>query len=127
LRSNAPPGGCGCINLNGGSATFAWPIKPGGALALVGDITAAHAGSISSTGKSLTLSSYTAGAHYRLKLGHSPNSSSWQPFGQALIGLAHSSGTLGSRAELFDRQRRISLRRQSRWWRRLAGQPALLR
>ena len=90
LRSNAPPGDCGCINLNGGSATFAWTLKPGGAFALVGDVTAAHADSISSSGYSLTLSSYTAGARYRLKL----RQPSWQPFGQALIGLAHSSGNL---------------------------------
>jgi peptidoglycan-associated lipoprotein len=90
LRSNAPPGGCGCFNLNGGSATFAWTLRPGGAFALVGDVTAAHQGSISTSGYSLTLSSYTAGARYRLKL----RQPSWQPFGQVLIGLARSSGSL---------------------------------
>jgi peptidoglycan-associated lipoprotein len=89
LRSNAPPGGCGCFNLNGGSATFAWPVKPG-SFALAGDVTVAHAGTISSTGDSLTLSTYTAGGRYLPRLGHSPV----QPFGQALIGFAHSSGTL---------------------------------
>jgi hypothetical protein len=36
LRSNAPPGGCGCINMNGGSASFAW--MPG-RFGLVGDVT----------------------------------------------------------------------------------------
>ena len=92
LRSNAPPGGCACFNLNGGSVTFAWPIKPGGSLALVGDITAAHAGSIGTSGYSLTLSSYTVGVRYRLKM----RQSAWQPFGQALVGAAHSSGTLVS-------------------------------
>jgi outer membrane immunogenic protein len=89
LRSNAPPGGCGCFNLNGGSATFAWPVKPG-SFALAGDVTVAHAGAISSTGDSLTLSTFTAGGRYLPKLGHS----ALQPFGQALVGLAHSSGTL---------------------------------
>jgi peptidoglycan-associated lipoprotein len=89
LRSNAPPGSCGCFNLNGGSATFAWPVKPG-SFALAGDVTVAHAGAISSTGDSLTLSTFTAGGRYLPKLGHSPV----QPFGQVLIGLAHSSGTL---------------------------------
>ena len=89
LHSNAPPGGCGCFNLNGGNATFAWPVKPG-SFALVGDFTIAHAGTISTTGDSLTLSTFTAGGRYLPKLGHS----SLQPFGQALIGLAHSSGTL---------------------------------
>jgi len=91
LRSNAPPGGCDCFNLNGGSATFAWSLKPGGSLALVGDITAAHAGSIASSGYDLTLSSYTAGARYRLKLRQQP---SLQPFGQVLVGVAHAGGGL---------------------------------
>ena len=90
LRSNAPPGGCGCFNLNGGSATFAWALKPGASIALVGDITADQAGSISSSGYSLTLSAYTLGARYRQHIGHSP----LQPFGQVLVGLAHSSGSL---------------------------------
>jgi peptidoglycan-associated lipoprotein len=90
LRSNAPPDGCGCFNLNGGSATFAWTLKPEGAFALVGDITAAHAGSITSSGYGLTLSAYTVGARYQPRIGHSP----WQPFGQVLVGLAHSSGSL---------------------------------
>jgi peptidoglycan-associated lipoprotein len=88
LRSNAPPGDCGCFNLNGGSATFAWTLKPEGHFALVGDITAAHAGS--SSGYDLTLSSYTVGARYRFKLPQP----SVQPFGQVLVGVAHSSGSL---------------------------------
>jgi peptidoglycan-associated lipoprotein len=89
LRSNAPPGGCSCFNLNGGSATFAWPVKPGG-FALAGDVTVVHAGAISSTEDSLTLSAYTLGVRYRPRLGHWP----LQPFGQVLAGLAHSNGSL---------------------------------
>jgi outer membrane immunogenic protein len=89
LRSNAPPGGCGCFNLNGGSATFAWPLKSG-PFALAGDVTIAHAGKVSGSGDSLTLSTFTAGVRYRPPIGHS----SLQPFVQALVGLAHSSGTL---------------------------------
>src|SRR5450432_2462054 len=38
IRSNAPPAQCGCFSLNGGSATFAWPIKAS-AFAVAGDIT----------------------------------------------------------------------------------------
>jgi peptidoglycan-associated lipoprotein len=89
LRSNAPPGGCGCFNLNGGNATFAWPVNSG-SFALAGDVTIAHAGAAASTGDSLTLSTFTAGGRYSPKLGKS----AVQPFGQALVGLAHSSGTL---------------------------------
>jgi peptidoglycan-associated lipoprotein len=89
LHSNAPPGGCGCFNLNGGNATFAWPFKSG-SFALVGDVAVTHSGAISSAGDSLTLSTFTAGARYLPWFGH------WrvQPFGQALIGLAHASGSL---------------------------------
>ena len=45
LHSNAPPSGCGCFNLNGGSADFAWAIKPG-SWALVGDVVSGHAGNL---------------------------------------------------------------------------------
>jgi peptidoglycan-associated lipoprotein len=89
LRSNAPPGGCTCFNLYGGSATFAYPINKG-PFALVGDITAAQNGSISSNGFGLTLSTYTVGARYEPKL----HILLLHPFGQALVGVAHSSGSL---------------------------------
>ena len=89
LRSNAPPGGCTCFSLNGGNATLAWPLGTG-RFALVGDVSAGHAGSIGSGGDSLTLSTYTAGMRYTPRPAHS----SLRPFGQALIGVAHSSGSL---------------------------------
>jgi peptidoglycan-associated lipoprotein len=89
VRSNAPPAGCTCFNLNGGSATFAWPIGHDG-FELAGDVTVAHGGGIASNTYSLTLSAYTAGARYRIE----PKQSSFEPFGQVLVGLAHSSGTL---------------------------------
>ena len=89
LHSNAPPGGCGCFNLNGGNATFALPVKPG-MFDLVGDITVTHTGGISSSGYTLTLSTFTVGGRYLHPLGHLP----LEGYGQALIGVAHSSGTL---------------------------------
>jgi outer membrane immunogenic protein len=89
VHSNAPPGGCGCFNMNGGNATFAWPLKSG-MFALAGDVAVAHAGAASNTNDSLTLSTYTAGMRYLPRLGHA----SLQPFGQVLAGVAHSSGTL---------------------------------
>lgn len=76
IHRNPPSGGCGCFNLNGGNATFAWPLKSG-TFVLVGDVTAAHAGAISSSSNSLTLSTFTVGARYLPRLGHS----SLQPFG----------------------------------------------
>ncbi len=89
LHSNAPPTGCGCFNLNGGSATFAWAIKPG-SWALVGDVVSGATGATSAAGYSITLSAFTAGVRYLPPAGHS----SLRPFGQVLLGLAHSSGSL---------------------------------
>jgi outer membrane immunogenic protein len=89
LRSNAPPGNCGCFNLNGGSATFAWLVGHRN-FALVGDVSVAHTGAISGNGYSLTLSTFTFGGRYIPRLGHSP----LHPFGQILAGFAHSSGSL---------------------------------
>jgi outer membrane immunogenic protein len=89
LRSNAPPGDCGCFNLNGGSATFGWRIGQSH-FALVGDVTVAEADKISSNGFGLILSTYTVGTRYQFRLGHSP----LHPFGQILAGVAHASGSL---------------------------------
>ena len=85
----APPGGCGCFNLNGGSATLALPLKKG-PFSLVVDIAAATSGSVGSTPYSLTLSSYMVGLRYTPSMGHSRVA----PFGQAMIGAAHASGSL---------------------------------
>ena len=77
VQSNLPPGGCGCFGLNGGNATFTWPVGSG-KFAAVGDIDVVHAGSASSSGDSLTLGTYTAGVRYLPLAGRSV----WQPFGQ---------------------------------------------
>jgi peptidoglycan-associated lipoprotein len=89
LRSNAPPGGCACFSLNGGSFDLAWPIRHS-RYAVVGDITATHASGITSTGYDLTLSSYTFGGRYSPSIRRLPV----QPFAQALLGLAHATGSL---------------------------------
>jgi outer membrane immunogenic protein len=89
LRSNAPPGGCGCFNMNGGSATFAFPLGAG-KLALVGDATLVQGSSISGNNYNLTLGAYTAGVRYRTRFKYS----ALKPFGQVLVGVAHSGGSL---------------------------------
>ena len=89
IRSNAPPAQCGCFSLNGGSAAFAWPIKAGG-FAVVGDVTAATTSNVAGAGTGLTLSTYTGGVRYKPHVGRS----ALQPFGQVLVGVAHSSGPL---------------------------------
>jgi outer membrane immunogenic protein len=88
VHSNAPPGGCGCIDLNGGAATFAWPVRH---FALVGDVDITHAGGINGS-DSLTLSTFTAGVRYEPAMHYK----GLRPFGQVLVGLGHSSGSLSS-------------------------------
>jgi len=89
LHSNAPPAGCGCFSMNGGSATIAVPIKSS-AFALSGDLTAVHGVNISSAGYDLTLTAYTVGVRYKRAVGQS----AWSPFGHALVGGVHDSGSL---------------------------------
>jgi outer membrane immunogenic protein len=89
VRSNGPPSGCGCFHLNGGSVTFAWP-EVHGHLAIVADLSVIYGGSILGSNQDLTLTAVTGGTRYM------PSLTFWhiQPFGQALIGLAHSSGSI---------------------------------
>jgi peptidoglycan-associated lipoprotein len=89
LRSNAPPGGCTCFNLNGASVNFAFPALPG-RFALVADLTIDNLGKVNNTALSLTIGTFTVGARYLPKMHHSP----LQPFGQIMAGAAHASGSL---------------------------------
>jgi outer membrane immunogenic protein len=92
LHSNAPPGGCGCFNMNGGSATFAWPVKTG-RVAIAADLTIdGSSAAIRVHNFNLTLGTFTVGPRYLLPVHHFPV----QPFGQALFGVAHASGSLVS-------------------------------
>jgi len=88
LRTNEPPGSCTCFGMQGGNGTFAWSIKDSG-FALVGDVAAIHAGTIATTGYNLTILSTTGGMRYSIPV----KSRDIQPFGQALFGIAHASGT----------------------------------
>jgi peptidoglycan-associated lipoprotein len=89
LRSNAPPGGCTCFNMNGVSFSSAWPLKTG-RFAIAGDVTVDLVGNVSGANSSLTITTFTAGARYLLPAGHSP----LLPFAEALVGGAHASGNL---------------------------------
>lgn len=89
LRSNAPPGGCGCFDLNGGNVDFAWPLGSS-KFSLAGDIGVSHANSITSSGYDLTLGTYTLGSRYSMPLKHT----GLRLFGQILAGAGHASGSL---------------------------------
>ena len=89
LRSNAPAGGCGCFSLNGGSASLALPIRSS-ALAIAGEVTSTTASGISADRYDLAITAYSAGVRYSPPLPRAR----WQPFGQMLVGVAHSEGSL---------------------------------
>lgn len=88
LRTNAPPGGCGCFSLNGGSLGLAWPVARN-RFAMAAEMNIVNQPDALKAGNSLTLSTYLAGARYRpLTKGR------WQPWVEAMIGAALASGTL---------------------------------
>jgi outer membrane immunogenic protein len=89
MRSNAPPGGGGNFNLNGGSGSFAWPLG-GRRFSLVGDLSGTYGSKIVHGGFDLALISYAGGIRY------SPMRTRGflHPFGQVLAGGAHASGSL---------------------------------
>jgi outer membrane immunogenic protein len=97
LRTNTQPGECGCFGLNGGGISASWNLRP--RWALVGEVSGEYAGNGPSTGNTLTLISYLAGARYRvpqpwLRGPHAP-----QPFAQVLLGPAHAGGGIAGAAD----------------------------
>jgi outer membrane immunogenic protein len=84
LHANAPPGGCGCFSMNGGSASAAFGVTP--SLSLAADFGVTHAGNILNSTETLTLTTYLFGPRYTVR------SHGWRvlPYGQALLGGAHS-------------------------------------
>jgi peptidoglycan-associated lipoprotein len=87
VRANAPPAGCGCFSMNGGSASFAYRLAH--SVSVVGEFGAVNNGNVDSTGLDLTLSTYLAGPRYSLH-----KSARFTPFAQVLVGGAHASGGL---------------------------------
>ncbi len=90
VRTNTQPGECGCFHLNGGGIAGSWNFDR--KWAAVADFSGGYAGNGPSTGNSLTLISYMAGARYRF--GQFPERASRRlaPFAQALAGGAHAGG-----------------------------------
>ncbi len=89
LRTNAPPGGCGCFSMNGGAAWISY--NSFGPLAIVGELSVQHASNVLGSGAGLTLSSYQAGPRYRF-----PQVRRFVPFAQVLLGGSHASGSYAS-------------------------------
>ena len=87
VNTNAPPGGCGCFSMNGGTGWFAYNLFPN--LAVIGEIGGEYASNIDHTSADLTLTSFLGGARYSRR-----GFKEMAPFGQLLLGGAHASGAL---------------------------------
>jgi outer membrane immunogenic protein len=87
LKTNILPG-CNCVSLNGGGLQFEVGLEPH--LAAVADVNVAHRSGITQDHYDLTQTTYTFGARY---FPFRPNAR-LQPFGEFLVGSAHTSGSL---------------------------------
>ncbi len=94
-HANAPPGGCGCFSMNGGTGSLAWYLNP--RFAMVGEIGAMHASDVPASGQDLTLTTFLVGPRFALVRKSSVGEMKWHtitPFTQVLLGGAHASGSL---------------------------------
>jgi outer membrane immunogenic protein len=84
VHANAGPGQCGCFGLNGGGISGSWNFH--GPWSAVVDFSAGYANNAPTAGSSLTLTSYLAGARYKLPQPWLEGKHKPEPFAQVLIG-----------------------------------------
>jgi peptidoglycan-associated lipoprotein len=87
LHANAPPGQCGCFNMNGGSGAFAANVGHG--FSAVADVGGYIQNNVVSSGRSFTMETFLFGPRYSIR-----HSKKLTLFAQVLAGGAHGSGTL---------------------------------
>ncbi|WP_158792561.1 hypothetical protein [Granulicella sp. L60] len=98
VHTNAPPdGGCGCFPLNGVGLSASWSFDS--QLTAVAEISVDHTGNALSSTKSLTLTSYMAGARYRLPRPWMHGEHALRPFAQIIVGGAHAGGGMAGVAD----------------------------
>lgn len=90
VRTNAGPGDCGCFGTYGGGLSGSWNFR--GPWSVVADISAEHVGHAAPEGNSLTLTSYLAGARYKIPQPWLEGRHKPQLFAQILLGAAHAGG-----------------------------------
>lgn len=95
VRTNAPPGGCGCIDLQGGDGWLSFNFTRH--VAVVGLVSGQRASNIEGSGADLTLTTFVAGPRYSFEVGRRV-----APFAQVLVGGAHASGSLAAGNILID-------------------------
>jgi len=79
FRANAPPGQCGCFNMNGGSGTFLVYITP--TWSALADIAVAHASHVNNTSQNILIINYLFGPRYTYR-----NHTRWTPYGEVMLG-----------------------------------------
>ncbi len=93
VHTNAPPGGgCGCFYLMGAGLSGSYRMNSN--LSVVAEVSVDHTSKALAASQSLTLTSYMAGARYRLLRPRPDVAHPWLPFAQLLIGEAHAGGGL---------------------------------
>ena len=79
FHANAPPSGCGCFSLNGGTGTVALNGRHG--VSLVVDFSGAHAGGVNNTAENITIFDYLVGPRFSYR-----SHSRFTPYLQAMMG-----------------------------------------
>jgi outer membrane immunogenic protein len=85
VRTNAPPGQCGCFSMNGGNGAIAYRFSD--YFSVAADVAAVRSGNVDGSNQGLTLTSYQFGPRFAV-----PLHSRITPFGEVLVGGAHASG-----------------------------------
>jgi len=79
MHANAPPSGCGCFSLNGGYGSMIVHTEHG--MALVADLSSAHANNVNSTTQNITVFDYLFGPRF-----YYHPASRFTPYAQVLAG-----------------------------------------
>jgi outer membrane immunogenic protein len=85
VRTNAPPGQCGCFSMDGGNGGVAYRFSD--YFSLAADFAAVHSGNVNSSNQGFTLASYQFGPRFMV-----PLHGRITPFAEVLLGGAHASG-----------------------------------
>src|ERR1700722_9779976 len=83
--------------MNGGGVSASWNLRS--RWAVVTEASAEYAGNVLGRGKSLTVTSYMAGARYHLPQPWPRGHHSPQPFAQLLLGAGHAGGGIAGNAD----------------------------
>jgi peptidoglycan-associated lipoprotein len=87
VRSNAPPAGCGCFNLQGAGGVVLWRVST--RMEPLVKFSTANANAINSTSSSLRLTSTLFGVRSGFHLGRFLT-----PYGEAAVGVTHATGSV---------------------------------